>query len=301
MLSVIIHTKNSAKTLKKCLESVLFADEIIIMDMKSSDETLKVAKKYDVRFFTTKDVGYVEPARNEAISKAKGDWVFILDADEEMAPKLQELISQLSLDNWKIGEPVAYKIARKNIIWGKWMEHTGWWPDHQLRLFVKGKVEWKDEIHSEPKVSGEVKNLPADPSLAILHHNYTSVSDFISRLDRYSSIQAKEASKSTTLSQTKVVEVFFDEFFRRTFQWNGIKDGTHGLALSMMQSMSELIKDLKVWEQQDFKENKQSESEVVDSLHVIQKNMKYWLADWHVKNSSGISKFVWKVRRKLKI
>src|SRR5688500_1083795 len=95
MLSVVINTKNSERTLKAALDSVQFATEIIVMDMHSKDDTTKIAEKAKAKVFTHPDVGYVEPARNAAIAKATHDWVFILDADEVVPEKLAKVLGEI--------------------------------------------------------------------------------------------------------------------------------------------------------------------------------------------------------------
>jgi glycosyltransferase involved in cell wall biosynthesis len=147
LLSVVINTKNSSATLEKALGSVRsFADEIVVMDMQSTDNTLEIAKKYDCQVYSHKDVGYVEPARNAAIAKAKGEWIFILDADEEAPDKLKDLVSELSTTTTD-----SYFVPRSNIIFGRAV-NTGWWPDYILRLFRKDHVTWSDELHAVPQV-----------------------------------------------------------------------------------------------------------------------------------------------------
>ena len=301
MLSVVINTKNAEKTLKQCLKSVKFADEIVVLDMQSDDQTVEIAKAAGARVFSTTDRGYVEPARNEVILKAKGQWIFVIDADEEISAELQSAIQKIVSQSQTEESSVAYRISRKNMIWGKWMKHTGWWPDYQLRLFMRGKVHWKNEIHSIPEVKGKVVDLPADESLALIHHNYTSIGEFIQRLDRYSTIQSTEVKTKRPLSTTEVIEIFFDEWLRRLFEWNGIKDGVRGQALSFLQSTSELVKVLKIWEKNGFRDKAQSDEEVIHSLEAVNNSLKYWLADWHVKNSSGLTQIFWKVRRKMMI
>ena len=301
MLSIVINTKNAEKTVKTCLESVKFADEIVVLDMKSEDNTLSIAQEFGARVFSTQDVGYVEPARNEVIAKAKGDWIFIIDADEELGQRAKERILKIVQQPWQTEMPVAYRLPRKNMIWGKWMEHTGWWPDYQLRLFAKGKVKWRSEIHSVPEVKGEVEDFPTDPDFAIVHWNYTSITQFISRMDRYSTIQAKEITQKHPLSQTEVFNIFFDEWFRRVFEQQGWRDNTHGLALSFLQSTSELVKVLKVWERQGYESTKLKKEDFIDSINNLKKSLSYWQADWKVQRTSGFEQTYWKIRRKLQI
>jgi len=298
-LSVVIHTKNSEKTLKGALESVQWADEIIIVDMHSIDDSREIAKKYTDQIFTFKDVGYVEPARNFGISKAHGEWVFILDADEEVSKGLREFIQKVSTSQDSAHETVAYQIPRSNEIWGKGMEHTGWWPDYQLRLFRNGAVEWSKVIHEGPKVMGKIDQLPPKQQVAILHHNYQTVSQFVDRLNHYTTIQAKSTHYASHPETS--IDAFTNEFVQRYFSWEGYKDGVRGLSLSLLQSMSEMIVVLKKWEESEFKAQSLTEEMSIAKIDELRQTLNYWIADWKVKNTSGITQLIWVCRRKLKV
>lgn len=137
-ISAVLVVKNEEKNLERALKSLNFVDEIIVFDMHSSDQTKKIAQQFTNKVFSTpKDFGYADPARNLALSKAKGEWLLALDADEEISPSLAKKIKELI----KNQETDVYFIPRKNLIFGKAIEHSGWWPDFQARLFKKGMVE----------------------------------------------------------------------------------------------------------------------------------------------------------------
>jgi glycosyltransferase involved in cell wall biosynthesis len=301
-LSVIIHTKNAAKTLAQAISSVKFADEIIVIDMESQDETPAIAKKHGVKLITHPDVGYADPARNFGLEQANHDWILVLDADEEIPSELKSLISKIITGQVETGlHAQAFYIARKNILFNKWIEDTGWWPDYQLRLFKKGSVKWQDGVHRLPDASVETIELPAHESTAIIHHNYQSIDQFIDRLNRYTSIKATELTSknngSKSLSSSEVVKTFGDEFLSRLFAHHGLKDGLHGLSLSYLQAMYELVVKLKVWQTSEFAPQK-SEPETVEALEKFNQNLRYWLADWHIQNSSGLERLWWQIRRK---
>lgn len=296
-LSIIINTKNSATTLERTLNSVAFADEIVVVDMHSTDHTVQVAEKYTDKIFQFDDVGYVEPARNFAISKATHDWIFIIDADEEVSPKLRKLIEGV-VENNANSMPDCFYIPRKNIIFNKWIKKTGWWPDMVLRFFRKGHVEWSNELHAVPVTKGQVKELPHDEELAIIHHNYQAVEQFVARLNRYSSIQAKEHS-TDKVDTTAVIHQFSDELLRRLFAQKGIDEGMHGVGLSLLQTFSETARTLKVWELQGFEVTGKDELQTIQALRQFQRELNYWIADWQVQHSRGLSQLIWRVRRKL--
>jgi len=300
-LSVVINTKNVANTLDTCLDSVSFADEIVVVDMHSVDKTKEIALKHKAKFFTHDDVGYVEPARNFAISKASHSLILVLDADEIISPGLTSAIKKIL----KQTNPAdVYLIPRKNMIFGEWMKHTGWWPDYQPRLFLRGKVEWSDTIHQPPTMKGKVVKLPAKEELSLIHHHYSSVHSYLERLNRYTSIQADNSFRGfdQPIQAQHLIQTFFNEFFRRFFVFSGYRDDAAGVGLSLMQSCYELAVELKKWEKQSKDTKiKSTEIQIVTSLEKSRSDLSYWLADWRVKNSSGFSKIVWQIRRKIRV
>lgn len=273
-ISVIINTLNEEKNIERAIKSVKWADEVVVCDMYSEDDTVKISQKLGAKIVFHKKTGYVEPARNFAIQSSSGEWILILDADEEvpeaLADKLQELIGQEDV-------PDFVEIPRKNIIFGKWMQASFWWPDYNIRFFKKGTIKWKDEIHSKPETSGKRLVLPEEEKYAIIHYNYSSISQFVNRLDRYTTIQAKEIyDKGNKFGWSSFISKPVGEFLGRYFANSGYKDGVHGLALCLLQAFSYLIVYLKLWEMDGFKER---DVDLKDLRHVIKENGKgldYW-------------------------
>lgn len=304
-LSVVINTKNAATTLERTLKSVAFADTILVVDMHSTDETVAIAKKYTTALYSHEDVGYVEPARNFALSKAKDDWILVIDADEEVPKNLREFIQELlqnTIDESQQAD--CYYIPRQNIIFGKAINKTGWWPDYVLRLFRRGHISWSNEIHSIPITKGVVKELPAHSDIAIIHHNYQSVSQYITRLNRYTDIQAEELIQrpDTHITGAEMIHKFYSEFLSRYFALDGSKDGSHGVALSLLQGLSETTVAVKAWEKQGFSAaTAKNQEDTMKELSQFRKELLYWISDWQVKRTSGITQLYWKIRRKLYI
>jgi glycosyltransferase involved in cell wall biosynthesis len=297
-LSVVINTKDVEETLERTLKSVEFADEIILVDMHSSDQTIKIAKQFTNKIYQHDDVGYVEPARNFALAKASHDWILVIDADEVITAELKEIILT-TISQQKAAD--IYWLPRKNMIFGQWIMRTGWWPDYQPRLFRKGKITWQEGIHSFPDPQGKEVHFPAEERYALLHHNYTSVSQFLTRLNTYTSIQAQEpASKSSQadFSAEQLMETFSNEFARRALMLNGVEDGLHGTSLSLLQAMYESVIYLKQWEKQGFTPTKTENMGKI--LQSVQQIWAYWWADYQVRNSSGLLRVYWQIRRKLK-
>lgn len=296
-LSVVINTKNAEVTLAVALKSVSdIASQIIVMDMRSDDKTREVAEKFTKDIYKTeKDFEYVEPARNAALAKVDQEWVLILDADEEVSDGLKQEIIQII--NKPDNDIDCFFIPRKNIIFAKEMSGTGWWPDYQMRLFKKGKVVWSDQIHCVPEIHGKVEHLPVDFEKAIVHYNFQKVDQFVSRLNRYTSIESF-SEEDQTISAAAAFNAFKDEFLRRMFQEKGIDEGIHGVSLSLLQSSYQLISYLKHWEKSGFVSTGEDQNETIQELRNFQKQLNYWIADWRVQRASGLDKIVWQIRRK---
>lgn len=298
-LSIIIHTKNSADTLEKCLDSAKFAEEIVIVDMQSSDDTKKIAQRFTHKFFTVEDSGFVETVRNFGIEKASQHWVLLLDADEEISDGLKVWLQSFLTGTTDKEKAAAYFIPRKNIIFGQELKNTGWWPDYQLRLFKNGTVKWNTQIHSQPEVTGKTEKLPANPEHAIIHYNYKSVEQFVDRMNRYTSIAASQQGTEMPISSKQVIETFSNEFVRRMFVWDGKNDGSLGLSLALLQSTYELLTLMKRWEKNKFFEKNTDEEANIAAVSKMKQTLEYWLADWYVQHSSGLLKIKWMIKRRL--
>lgn len=295
-LSVVINAQNVANDLANAIASVKqIADELIVINQSSTDSTAEIAKKLGAKVFNFKSVPYVELARNYAISKATNEWVFILDPDEEIPQKLANKIKEI------ITDPAAdyFYIPRKNIIFAKWIKHSRWWPDLNIRLFKKGFVSWTEVVHAVPITHGVGAEIGTDENLAIIHHHYTSIEQFIERSNRYTTASAnKLINDGYKFSWKDLLGKPIDEFFSRYFSGQGYKDGLHGLVLALLQSFSELIMYLKVWQTEKFIEPDINLKDVNILIHKKEKEMRYWQNDTIYKETGNISA---RIKRKLRI
>lgn len=297
-ISVVVNTWNEEKNIKRCLESVKWTDEIVVVDMHSQDKTVEIAQKLGAKVYSYKYTTYVEPARNFALSKVTGDWILVLDADEDIPPELAKTLQKLA----KKPEGFSFFcLPRKNIIFGKWIKHSRWWPDHIVRFFKKGSVTWSDKIHSVPLTRGEGKDLPAKEANAIVHYHYQSISQYLQRLNRYTAIQAKELIKSGyKFTWQDLLKKPTGEFLSRFFAGEGYKDGLHGLVLALLQAFSEMVKYLKVWEKQGFKAQELPFTDFVPEMKRLGKEVTYWLTTTLIKETkSPIKKFLLKIKHKV--
>lgn len=249
-ISVVINTLNEEESIERVIKSVAWADEIVVCDMHSEDKTVQIAKKLGAKVIFHKKEEIVERVRNFAISKAGGDWILVLDPDEEVPLSLADRLRDIAQGTKQID---YVRLPRKNLIFGHFMTNSGWWPDYNVRFFKKGSVRWTDEIHRPPQVLGEGLDLPVKEEYAILHHSYETVSQFISRMDRYTAIQAEELKrKGYEFRWQDLFEKPLNEFLSRFFAMEGYKDGLYGLALSFLQAFSDLVVYLKLWEIKKF-------------------------------------------------
>ncbi|KKQ95779.1 MAG: Glycosyl transferase family 2 [Candidatus Woesebacteria bacterium GW2011_GWB1_43_14] len=293
---MVINTLNEEENLPLALGSIKeIADEIIVVDMQSEDKTRIVAKKAGAKVFGFKRMGYVEPARNFAISKATKKWVLILDADEEIPSSLSRKLVNLTRET----EYSYFSIPRKNIIFGKWIKRSNWWPDYNIRFFKKGAVDWGDEIHSVPVTVGKGIDLEAREQNAIVHHNYQTVEQYVERMNRYTSIQAKEKYKEgDRFSWKDLIIRPVNEFNSRYFAGYGYEDGVHGLALSGLQAFSELVLYIKLWQFSKFDRQKVSTKEIEIEMRASHKEIAFWAQDMLVKTGGGL---ISRLKRKFKV
>lgn len=280
-ISVIILTLNEEKDLPGCLESVKWADEIVIIDSFSSDKTIEIAKRFKCKIFQKKFEGFGE-LKNYAISKTSNKWILNLDADERVTEELRKEMEKI----FENPEFDGYYFPRKSYVGKKWLKYGGQYPSYQLRLFKKDKGGFEDfVIHERVRMEGNVGYMKND----LIHYNFTSWSDVIEKqLNKLTSIEAGELMKKgfVWFYPVKRLREFFREysklrksgnrrmasyvlsrrvfsdyeikwlipfrpfmtFFRIYFILRGFRDGIHGLAWASLASMAVLIKFFKYHE-----------------------------------------------------
>jgi len=296
-VTVVINTLNEERTLPRALASVKhFADEVIVCDMESSDGTREIAEKAHAMVYIHKNPGYVEPTRNFAISKAGGEWILILDPDEELpkglATKLKEIIKNPNAD--------YFRIPRKNIVFGKWMRYTRFWPDFNIRFFKKGFVTWNEVIHSVPMTQGKGADLPDKEEFALVHHHYDSIEEYLERMNRYTSVQAEALIKKKHKFLWKdLIEAPASEFLSRYFAGEGYKDGLHGLATSLLQAFSEVILYLKVWQAEKFLEQSISPEEIESEYRRERKDFDFWITEVAIRSKDFLTSLPLRVARRI--
>lgn len=248
MISAVVVCFNEESKLNNCLRSLEdFVGEMVVVDLGSTDKSVSIAKKFKAKIYHHKFVPFVELVRNYAISKVSGDWIFILDPDEDISDNLKDQLKELEKEN----RFVAVNIPRKNIFFGRRIKHSNWWPDYHVRFFKKGKVSWSGKIHIYPHVFGNTLQLEADENLAIIHHGYDNVGEFVDRQNRYSEIEAEQRFKEG--ERFSWVNFFwwpFREFLVRFVRHAGFLDGFYGFALTFLMMLYKIEVLVKLWEQE---------------------------------------------------
>lgn len=281
-LSVVISAFNNEDKIKDCLESVKWVDEIVFVDNSSTDKTLDIAKKYTSKVFVKLNNKMLNINKNFGFSKATGDWILSLDSDERVTPELQKEI--LSTINYQLSTSDSYWIPRKNIIFGKWMQHTGWYPDHQLRLFRNGKGRFEEKhVHEMIKVEGETGYLKNN----IAHYNYDSIMHFLSKMANiYAPNEAEQKiANGYIFNWRDAIRLPIGEFLSRFFAREGYKDGFHGLMLSILMAFYHFIVFANIWEMQKFKDATDNKflDEVKNELDKSHEQIRFWFSKEHTK------------------
>jgi (heptosyl)LPS beta-1,4-glucosyltransferase len=293
-LSIVISAYNEEAKLARTLKSIQWADEIIVVDNESTDGTKEIAKKYHATVYTRPNKAMLNENKNFGFTKATQKWILNLDADEEIPEELAQEIKK-NIDNDEID---GYWISRKNIIFGKWIQHGLWWPDRQLRLFQKNKGEFPcKHVHEYVEVKGKTAQL-AEP---FIHYNYETVSQYLHKLDTiYTENEVLNKQKNGyVLMWHDAVRFPVSDFVKIYFAQEGYKDGLHGLVLALLQSFYSLIVFAKLWEKEKFTEKDIHLSQIASELKRAEREIHYWELTSHInENKSIIDKLVSKVKRR---
>jgi glycosyltransferase involved in cell wall biosynthesis len=247
-LSVAMVAMNEAENLARTLESVRWADEIVVIDSGSTDATVEIAKRYGATVYVESWKGYGGQV-NAAIDKCTNPWVLNLDADEELSPQLSLEIRLLMQNEPEMG---AYSVPRSNLIFGRWMRHGGLYPDRKLRLFRKGVARLAEdtEPHATPKTALPVGELKSD----LLHYQYPTLAVYIEHMHSYSTTSVPLVLRSGRDSRglgSFLVNMVLNPVF--TFVYNyvvrgGFLDGREGLLFHLNHSIYVNWKFAKAWE-----------------------------------------------------
>jgi glycosyltransferase involved in cell wall biosynthesis len=244
-------TFNEARQLRDVLESLRWADEIIVVDSFSTDGTQEIAREFGAKIISEKFCGFGR-LRNFALDAARHDWIFSLDADERCTPELAEEIRQ----TLKAGPQFdAYHVPRKSHFLGRWMRHCGWYPDYrQPQFFNRKKMRYAEDIvHERYELSGRLGYL----SEHALQFPWATIEIATAKLQRYSTLMAERyAADGKRASLLKLVGSPLGMFLKVYFVQSGWRDGRHGLVLATLYAYYTFLKYAKLWERQESMQRK---------------------------------------------
>ncbi len=247
MLSIIIITKNEQDRIVACLESVKWADEIIVLDNGSTDKTLEIARKYTKEIFSFDNLDF-SSIRNMGMEKVKNDWVLYVDSDERvLEPLRKEIESIIKEDKYS-----ALAISRKNIIFGSEVSYGPFWPDWVIRLLKKSDFEnWLGRVHEYPKFKGKLgysKN-------SFLHLTHRDLDHVVKKSLEWSKIDAKLRLEASHPKMTgwRFIRIFISEVFNQGVKRRGFFNGTVGIMDSLLQAFSMFMTYVRLWQMQQEK------------------------------------------------
>ena len=241
-LTVTVITKNEASNLEAALASARWADEIVVVDSESTDDTVAIARRFTERVEVRAWPGYVEQ-KNHAAALASHDWILSLDADERVTPDLaREIRSALS------GLPAhaGFRMPRVTFHLGRWIRTTDWYPDHQTRLYDRRSARWAGQyVHEAMTVDGTTGDLAGE----LQHLPYRDISDHLETIDRYSTYaarQMREQGRRAGLLQLAGHPPL--TFLRNYIARGGVRDGVPGFIISSLNAYYVFLKFAKLWE-----------------------------------------------------
>jgi glycosyltransferase involved in cell wall biosynthesis len=249
-ISAVVVCYNERDNIEKCLKSLSWADEIIVVDSYSTDGTAELCRKYTNRVYQKEWPGYIQQ-KKYAVSLTKNQWIFSLDSDEVVTEELRnEILTRLSADK---GEINGYYVKRHSFYLGRWINHGGWYPDRKLRLFKKDEVfHGGEDPHDKYFVNGKRAKLKGE----IEHYTYKDISDQLSTIDRFSEIASEGLYRKN--SRFALIKMLFKppaKFFETYVYKLGFLDGLAGFIISVLTTYYIFLKYAKLWEKRKFGSN----------------------------------------------
>lgn len=239
-LSVTLITFNEEKRVRAALESVKWADEIVVVDSFSTDQTVAICREYTAKVYQIAWRGYVEQ-KNIATARAAHDWILNIDADEVVSAELAAEIQQT------LAAPacVGYFMPRRTYYLGDWIRHCGWYPDAKLRLFDKRAGKWVGQaLHEKVQVNGATAHLRS----ALEHYTYEDITDHLKTINNFTSIAASQ--KTGSVSGAGILLRTVAAFLKKYLLKQGFRDGTRGVIVCLLSAFTVAVKYAKLWERQ---------------------------------------------------
>lgn len=243
-ITVVILAKDEENVIERCINSALFAKDILVVDSGSADSTCEIAGKLGARIVKNEWPGDFSAQRNFADSHTDFEWILQLDADETISQELATEIADFFAEGLE-NKYSAGRFPRKELIFGKWIEHGGWYPQYKLRLYRRGAGEWKGKVHEQYICPGDIYVFNSD----ILHDSYKDIHTFMEKFNKYTSLGAQ--NKILNRKKFSVLKLFFqplERFIGRYVLHKGYRDGFHGFVIASLISFTYFMENLKLWE-----------------------------------------------------
>jgi len=239
-VSVAVITHNAADALDRCLASLGFADEVVVLDQGSTDHTAEVCARHRASLHQTEWLGF-GPTKAKAVSLCRNDWVLSVDSDEEVTPELAEAITALPA----AAAAPAFAVNRLSRFLGRWIRHAGWHPEYVVRLFDRTRAGFDDKpVHEAVRTDGPVERLPG----LLRHYTYDTMEQYLGKLDRYTTLAAREMhAQGRRGTPWGAVLRSQAAFWRMWLLKGGCLDGAQGTILCLASSFYVLAKHTKLW------------------------------------------------------
>jgi glycosyltransferase involved in cell wall biosynthesis len=240
-ISAVVITRNEELNIRRCLDSLVWVDEIVVVDSGSTDRTMEIARTCGATVYSYGWRGY-GPAKREAVARATGKWILSIDADEEVPAELRDDIQTAILNDDGFD---GYLLPRRTLFLGRWLKHSGWYPDYVLRLFLREKGGFDDaSVHERAHANGPVGRLRHD----LLHYSYPTLESYFDKFNRYTSMAAVAAyRKGHRAGWLKILFHPLGCFVKQYFVKLGFLDGLQGLLVCTLSACHVMVKYAKLW------------------------------------------------------
>ena len=249
-ISATIIVRNEEHNIAAVCDTVSWADEIVVVDSDSTDRTVELARQFTDRVFNREFRGYKDK-HEFADAQTTGDWIFWIDADERLSPELLAAIETIRQSD-ETALPDGFRIARRTYFLNRWIKHSGWYPDYQMRLYRKASSYWDGVApHETARVKGNVESLNGE----LLHYTKRDLSEYHRVLDSYATLSAEyHFAHGRRSSFLRLLTSPFGAFLRSFIIKQGFRDGVPGLIIAVFTAYSVFLRWAKIWEKQNITE-----------------------------------------------
>lgn len=245
-LSAFIICCNEERNIERCLESIKWCDEIVVVDSGSTDRTLEIVRRYTDKIYSRAWTGFVAQKRY-ALGQCSSEWVLNIDADEVVSPELQQQISEVLAKHSHESRNInGYELSRVVFYMNRWWRRGGWYPEYRLRLCRKSATTWGgDDPHEKASVTGETKRLPGE----LQHYTYTSLTSQMHSLNKFSETAAQTMfKKGEHFSLLKLLVRPIGRFLKFFVLKSGFREGFPGFVVASLEAFYVFLKYAKLWE-----------------------------------------------------